>query len=174
MALDFRLLVPPATEGVGGWLGVMVRLPLPVAPAARLGELLLLADTLLLAERAEAVEARLADWEAVGESVPVGETEGEAEALAQAEALPLAARLSVTVRLEDCEAEAQWEGEREGSPAVGVEPSAREAEGVVVTEMLGVRESVALAQGVGAALVEELPLALGVEVPLLVPLAPAA
>jgi hypothetical protein len=175
VALDFRLLVPPAAVSVGSWLGVMVRLPVPVAPpAARLGERLLLTDALLLAESTEAVGARLADWEAVGESVPVGETEGEAEALPQAEAVLLTARLSVTVRLEDSVAEAQWEGEREASPAVGVEASAREAVGVVVTEMLGVRESVALVQAVGAALEEELLLALGVPVLLPVPLAPAA
>ena len=146
--LDPALLLPPATGGVGGWLGRVGRLPLPVAPAARLRELLLLAGApLLLAERAVAVEARPGDWEAAGESVPVEETAGKAEAL------PLPTRLCGAVRLEDCEAEAQREGEGEGSPAVGVEPCARKAGGVADTKALGVREGVALGQGVVAELV---------------------
>ena len=101
-----------------------------------------------LAERAarEAVGGVEADCEAVGVTVPDGEAEGEGVAEAQDEAEGMREVETEPLMLEDCVPLGHWLAVAE-LPGVPLEPSCRDAVGVVETEWLPVRDTVDVLQG---------------------------
>ena len=145
-----RLGVPPTTVGVGGWLGVTDRVLLAVAPLAWLGEALVLALSVGLAESGarEGVARPLADCEAVPVMLPVGEAEGEALALAQDVEEEEAPTVGLAERLAETEPVAHWLPLGE-APGEGEEPACGEPEAVVEPDT--VREGLRVLEPQGVA-----------------------
>ena len=149
-ALEVAVPPPPApaAEGEGGWLGVTLSVSVPLAPSAKLGVMVVLELTEVLAERAarEAVAGAERDREAVGVTVPEGEAEGEGVTEAQDEAEALRVVETEPLMLEDCVPLGHWLPVAE-LPGVLLEPSCRDVVGVVEAERLPVRDTVAVLQG---------------------------